>query len=480
MSALTAKQMENQQAWAKLIRSALPFADAASDELPLKRLLRLSLFQVSVGMAMALSVGTLNRVMLVEFGVAATLIACMVALPVLVAPFRALIGFKSDHHRSALGWRRVPYIWYGTLFQFGGLAIMPFALLVLSGDNDAPVLIGQIATAFAFLAIGAGLQTTQTAGLALATDLAPEQDRPRVVALMFVMLLIGMLISSIIFALLLIDFTPAKLIGVIQGAAMVTAALNLIAVWKQEPRRPRDQQPVDSGTFGTAWRQFADKPGARRFLVAMAMGTAGFAMQDILLEPYGGEILNMAVSQTTLLTALFVGGSLVAFALAARWLKRGSDPFRIAAYGLISGIPGFSAVVVAAPTGSMSLFCAGTAIIGLGAGMFAVATLAAAISFAGREHIGLALGAWGAAQATAAGLAMAIGGILRDVFSSLGAAGYLGPAMNNAAAGYIMVYHVELLLLFATVAVIGPLARHHANQPVSDVAADSRTEPGLT
>ncbi|MCX7351294.1 MAG: MFS transporter, partial [Alphaproteobacteria bacterium] len=40
----------------------LPFADAATQELPLSRLLRLSLFQVSVGMAMVLLTGTLNRV----------------------------------------------------------------------------------------------------------------------------------------------------------------------------------------------------------------------------------------------------------------------------------------------------------------------------------------------------------------------------------------------------------------------------------
>jgi hypothetical protein len=38
-------------------------------ELPLSRLLRLSLFQVSVGMVAVLLVGTLNRVMIVELGV---------------------------------------------------------------------------------------------------------------------------------------------------------------------------------------------------------------------------------------------------------------------------------------------------------------------------------------------------------------------------------------------------------------------------
>jgi hypothetical protein len=112
----------------------LPFADAASDELPLGQLLRLSLFQVSVGMAAVLLLGTLNRVMIVELQVSAFLVAAMVALPVLIAPFRALLGFKSDTYKSSIGWKRIPYLWFGTLWQFGGLAIMPASLLVLGGD----------------------------------------------------------------------------------------------------------------------------------------------------------------------------------------------------------------------------------------------------------------------------------------------------------------------------------------------------------
>ncbi len=91
----------------------LPFADAASDQLPLGKLIRLSLFQVSVGMATVMLLGTLNRVMIVELSVPALVVAAMIALPVLSAPFRTLLGFRSDTYRSALGWRRVPYLWFG-------------------------------------------------------------------------------------------------------------------------------------------------------------------------------------------------------------------------------------------------------------------------------------------------------------------------------------------------------------------------------
>ena len=222
----------------------LPFADAATPELPLLRLLRLSLFQVTVGMAAVLLIGTLNRVMIVELAVPSWIVACMLALPLLFAPLRALIGYRSDNHRSVLGWRRVPFIWFGTMAQFGGFAIMPFALLILSGDTTGPLWPGQVAAALAFLLVGAGLHTVQTVGLALATDLAPERARPRVVALLCAMLLAGMAISAVVFGLLLRHFSEVRLIQVVQGAAVVTMVLNCAALWKQEPRN------FDSGRAG--------------------------------------------------------------------------------------------------------------------------------------------------------------------------------------------------------------------------------------
>ena len=226
------------QTWRTLRPAYLPFADAVTPELPLGRLMRLSLFQVTVGMAVVLITGTLNRVMIVELGVFAWLVSAMVALPLILAPMRALIGFRSDVHRSYIGWKRVPYIWFGSLLQFGGFAIMPFALLVLSDAANGPVWAGQVGAALAFLLVGFGIHMTQTAGLALATDLADEKSRPQVVALLYTMLLVGMVVSALVFGYLLNDFSQIKLIQVIQGAAVLTMVLNIIALWKTRNNRP--------------------------------------------------------------------------------------------------------------------------------------------------------------------------------------------------------------------------------------------------
>jgi BCD family chlorophyll transporter-like MFS transporter len=438
----------------------LPFADAAVGELPLQRLLRLSLFQVSVGMAVVLLNGTLNRVMVLELQQPAWLVSLMVSLPLLFAPLRAMIGHRSDNHRSFLGWRRVPYLWFGTMCQFGGLAIMPFALIVLTEPDAGPVWAGVAASALAFLLVGAGLHTTQTAGLALATDISSEDARPRVVALLYVMLLIGMILSSLGFAAMLQDFNYIRMIRVVQGAALLTMVLNVIALWKQEVRNPKmTAHDRERPSFRESWESLKGSGRAPRLLLAVGLGSLGFGMQDILLEPYGGQVLGLSVSATTGLTAILGIGMLGAFAIASRQLSRGGDPVRLAAYGAVAGIFAFAAVVLAAPLGSELLFRLGTAAIGFGSGLFAIGTLTAAMDLARGHQTGMALGAWGAVQATATGAAIFFGGGLRDSVSHLAMTGKLGPALTGPATGYGAVYHLEILVLFAALVVIGPLVR---------------------
>ncbi len=442
----------------------LPFADAATDALPLGQILRLSLFQVSVGMATVLLLGTLNRVMIVELSLAASLVAAMIALPVLIAPFRALLGFRSDNHRSAIGWKRIPYLWFGSLWQFGGLAVMPFALIVLGGDNvhDVPFA-GEVLAALAFLMTGLGLHMTQTAGVALAADRADDTTRPRVVALLYITFLAGMAIAALVVGWLLRDFSELQLIRTVQGCAVVTLVLNMVALWKQEHVRPMTpaERAAPAPAFRDAWADYMSGGQAGRLLAVVFVGGLAFNMQDVLLEPYGGAVLGLSVAATTTLTAIWALGALVGFGWAARGLTRGADPARLAACGLLTGIAAFAAVIFAGPLQAAPLFFAGACAIGLGLGLFAVSTLTAAMELPKRGAVGggLALGAWGAAQATAAGLATMLGGGLRDTVQGLADAGQLGAGLDRPDIGYSVVYHAEIALLFVTLIILGPLVR---------------------
>nr|AAB19834.1 PucC [Rhodobacter capsulatus, Peptide, 457 aa] [Rhodobacter capsulatus] len=439
----------------------LPFADVASEEVPLSRLLRLSLFQITVGMTLTLLAGTLNRVMIVELAVPASLVSVMLAMPMLFAPFRTLIGFKSDTHKSALGLRRAPWIWKGTIYQFGGFAIMPFALLVLSGFGesvDAPRWIGMSAAALAFLLVGAGVHIVQTAGLALATDLVAEEDQPKVVGLMYVMLLFGMVISALVYGALLADYTPGRLIQVIQGTALASVVLNMAAMWKQEAvsrDRARQMETAEHPTFKEAFGLLMGRPGMLALLTVIALGTFGFGMADVLLEPYGGQALHLTVGETTKLTALFALGTLAGFGTASRVLGNGARPMRWSA-GCTDRVPGFVAIIMSSliSQDGIWLFLAGTFAVGLGIGLFGHATLTATMRTAPADRIGLALGAWGAVQATAAGLGVALAGVVRDGLVALPGtfgSGVVGP--------YNTVFAIEALILIVAIAFAVPLLK---------------------
>jgi MFS transporter, BCD family, chlorophyll transporter len=448
--------------------SILPFADVATADVPLPRLLRLGLLQFTVALATTLLAGTLNRVMIVELKLPALVVGLMLAIPLLTAPLRALIGFRSDTHVSVLGWRRVPYIWLGTILQFGGLAIMPVALYILAGDTHGDPAVGVVSSFLAFVCVGLGSHMVQTAGLALASDITPQKDQPRVIALLYVMLLVGMVFSSVLYGVLLRHFNKVVLIQVISTAAELTLLLNIVAVWKQEvrgsaPTRRATETPRPS--FMAAWRVFAaENPQIGRLLCAVGIGTFAFTLQDVLLEPFGGQVLRMSVAATTSLTAIMAIGAICSFALAARRASGGADPIRLSGGGAVVGVFGFGLLVLAALMASPVCLVLGAASIGFGNGLFSVGTLLRVMALPNHGEHGLALGAWGAVQATCAGLAMAVAGGIRDGVARALATGDYGILDKSHGVSYEVAYLTAIAGLFALLVVLGPLtARRRAD-----------------
>jgi BCD family chlorophyll transporter-like MFS transporter len=172
-------------------------------------------------------------------------------------------------------------------------------------------------------------------------------------------------------------------------------------------------------------------------------------MEDILLEPYGGEILHMSVSATTVLTATLSLGGLIGFAWASKVLSQGADPYRMSWSGVLIGVPAFLAVIASGYLDAEWLFSLGVLGIGFGGGLFSHGTLTSCMHLAPKDQSGLALGAWGAVQATSAGIAMALGGIARDVIDLI----------TGTGVGYVSVYVFEALVLILTAYVLTPLLR---------------------
>jgi BCD family chlorophyll transporter-like MFS transporter len=255
------------------------------------------------------------------------------------------------------------------------------------------------------------------------------------------------------------------------------AALNLLAVWKQERRDRRRKPGVGSPdpTFREAFAHFTAQGRTVRLLAIVGLGTMAFAMSEVLLEPYGGEILAWSVASTTKLTALLAFGSLIGLIVGSHVLGNGGDPFRIARNAALVGIPALGLVILAAPLGLDAAFVSANLMLGFGAALFAHATLTATMNRAPKAQEGMALGAWGGVQATAAGAAMAIGAIIRDTMD-LAAGAASGPATDTAPlVGYLTVYVVEIVLLVVTIVVIVPLLR---KAPGRAAAAHETSGPG--
>ena len=180
---------------------------------------------------------------------------------------------------------------------------------------------------------------------------------------------------------------------------------------------------------------------------------------------------SVAVGTTTKLTATLAIGGLLGFGLASRVLSRGFDPARMASYGAMVGIPAFLCVISAAPADSPALFALGTLLIGFGGGLFGHGTLTATMNHAPAEQRGLALGSWGAVQATAAGLAMALGAVIRDIVAASVATSPPVPGISAAATGYTAVYGIEVALLAITVVTMARLLRPSRAQAPGAAAA---------
>ncbi|MDP5053563.1 MAG: PucC family protein, partial [Congregibacter sp.] len=162
---------------------------------------------------------------------------------------------------------------------------------------------------------------------------------------------------------------------------------------------------------------------------------------------------------TTLLTALFALGGLTGFGAASKAIGDGMDPYVATRIGAFIGLPAFALVITAAPLLNPWLFVVGNFLIGFGGALFGHGTLTSTMNRAPREQAGLALGAWGAVQATAAGIGVALSGIIRDVVNAVEASSIAGATNSASASGYMTVYSIEIALLIITLILIAPLLR---------------------
>ena len=406
------------------------------------RVLRLGLFQFGMGVSLAPITGTLNRVLIHELAISAGFVAALMSIHYFVSPIRTVVGHISDQKRMAGRWR-TPYLVLGAMLTYGGLATAPFSLILFSPESN---LQGWMVYGFSitiFLVYGIGVNIVETSYLALVSDITSDGERGKTLAVLWLMLVIGTVVGSLVVGLLLTNYTHYNLIRVMQGSAVVFLICTLLALFNQEKMRPdgtlvaevsRQARQSLGKSIKTLWQSSA----LRGMFLIFFVATLGFGTHDILLEPYGGEVLGMSVTATTFLTAIWGISMIIAIIIAGWWLWRGQASGKLLIAGGVAGILGFGIVALSGYWGGPWFFQLGVSIIGMGRGLFIVGSIAIVMQLADNAHTGLFLGMWGVVQALAQGFGTIGGGVARD---------YIQFTTNNVVLGYVGVYIVAGLFL---------------------------------
>lgn len=397
--------------------------------------LQLGLIHVAVAMTLVPINSTLNRVMIKELSISATLVAILASLPYLFAPIQVAIGSYSDRH-PIMGYRRSPYILAGLILCVIGLYVSPYVAFLM-GNN---LLLGILAGILAFGAWGMGYNLSSVSYLSLATEISGEEGRGKTIATMWFMMIVSIIATAIGLSRMVDPYTPEALIrafGYVAAAALILGLLGLIGLEPRSGTSSSSDAQADTYTVKQMLDAVMANPIARIFFIYLLLLLAAILGQDVLLEPFGAQAFGMTVTQTTRITSIW--GTFVLIAIIVAGLLEGRLAKKtIAQAGNIGALVGFVVIVISGIMINKDVFYTGVTLLGIGTGLSTVANLSLMFDFTVQGMVGLYIGAWGFSNALSRLTGSILGGVLRDVVTQ---------ATGQALSGYLIVFSVEALML---------------------------------
>src|SRR5689334_17373481 len=353
----------------------------------LKRL-QLGLIHVAVAMTLVPINSTLNRVMIKELAIAATIVAILASLPYLFAPLQVAIGSYSDRH-PILGFRRTPYILLGLLLCVAGLVVSP-EIAFLMANNPA---LGILAAGLAFGAWGLGYNLSSVSYLALATELSGPGGRGKTVATMWFMMIVSIILTAIGISRMVSPYTPEALqnaFWMVGLAALLIGLLGLLGLEKRSTAQA--SAPAENYSFKEMAAAILKSRQVTLFFWYLTLLLAAILGQDVLLEPFAAEAFGMTVEQTTRITSIW-GTAVLVMILVAGALERRVPRKVVAQIGNVAALGGFVVIVLSGLLASTSVFYTGVLLLGAGTGLSTVANLALMFDLTLPGYAGLFIGA---------------------------------------------------------------------------------------
>jgi MFS transporter, BCD family, chlorophyll transporter len=429
-------------------------------------IVRLGLVQTALGAVVVLTTSTLNRVMVVELALPATLPGLLVGLHYAMQVFRPRLGYGSD-----LGGRRTPWVIGGMAVLCGGGVLAAMATALMASHLTA----GVVLAAIAFVMIGIGVGAAGTTLLVLLAKRTDPSRRSAAASITWIMMIAGFIATTALAGHALDPFSPARLVAVSSTVSAIAMILTLIGVWNVEAAavsRTRaltaTAQPQTS--FGKGLIEIWNEPQSRRFVIFIFVSMLAYSAQDLILEPFAGSVFGMTPGETTKLSGVQHTGALIGMiivpvvnGLVPAWRTRSRQWIIGGCLASAVAICGLALAAILAPAWPLR-----TSVLALGItnGVYAIAAIGAMMTLVGAGHgnrEGTRMGLWGASQAI-----------------SFGIGGFLGTLASDAARHLLSSAPLAYALVFAAEAALFVVAARLANkidQPASDRTAETALLP---
>lgn len=374
------------------------------------------MFQFTAGALSVLFLGVLNRVLRVELGLDLFLVTLLIGgghyLGALVAiPF----GYYSDRYRVA-GYRRTAHIIIGAVVATAVLAGSPWVAVWLAGEPTTP----RIAAAFAyFLLEGISTFIAGTAYLALITDRTAEAERGRATGVVWTLLMVGIIVTGVSAGTAMGEYEFGRFAALFGASALIAVALILFALWRQEPR-VFEPLSVSTASLRAALKMVIQSRQSRWFAAFLLVSMFSYFMQDVILEPFGGEVFALSPSATTRFNAYMGVGLILGMLYGGVRLIPQRGKRWVTALGCWIIVVAFAGLAASGFFQNARLLPLVIGALGLGAGFFTVGAVALMMDMTSTAHTGLFVGAWTLVQALAKGPASLVGGALQSSLVSLG------------------------------------------------------------
>ena len=250
-----------------------------------------------------------------------------------MAPARLWFGQLSDA-RPIAGYHRTGYVWIASAL-FSLTAFLAVQVMWQVGTSlqaigwQLQTQLWMVALGALFAVYGLTLSAGSTPFAALLVDVSEDEERSKLVGVVWSMLMVGIVIGAILSSKLLSTEGPTSLevlrpavnrvFIIIPSIVCGLCILSTFGVEKKYSRfssRSSLNEQEDQITLSRAIRVLTASPQTGLFFTFLLFMTISLFMQDPVMESYGGQVFSMSVSETTRLNAFWGMGTLIGISAA--------------------------------------------------------------------------------------------------------------------------------------------------------------------